>query len=166
LIPRFSILLLILLIGCAPQPISTSQLAPTSLPSTASEAHEVLINFFSLLSAGKYEEAATLYGGSYEQLQVNNPDVDANDHATLLQRACEINGLQCLQVRTATFKSLQGATYVFQVEFSNADGSLFVLGPCCGANETEMPPVSQFEYRVSMTAAGKFSVMDLPPYVP
>ncbi|MCI0551542.1 MAG: hypothetical protein L0287_11345, partial [Anaerolineae bacterium] len=73
---------------------------------------------------------------------------------------------QCLLVRTATFKILQGSTYIFQVEFNNADGTLFVRGPCCGANETEMPPVSQFEYRVSMTAPGKFTVMDLPPYVP
>jgi hypothetical protein len=146
--------------------MGTSQPTPTSLPSTASEAHEVLINFFTLLNAGKYEEADALYGGSYEQLQVFNPDVDANDHATLWEKACEMSGLQCLQVRTATFKALQGDTYVFQVEFSNPDSSLFVLGPCCGANETEMPPVSQFEYRISRIAPGKFSVMDLPPYVP
>lgn len=168
MISRFSILLLILLLisSCAPQPKSTSQLTPTLLPSSASEAHEILINFFSLLNAGKYEEADALYSGNYEQLQVFNPDVDANDHATLWERACKMSGLQCLQVRTATFKSLQGDTYVFQVEFNNPDGSLFVLGPCCGANETEMPPVSQFEYRVSRTAPGKFSIMDLPPYVP
>jgi hypothetical protein len=48
----------------------------------------------------------------------------------------------------------------------SSDGSLFVLGPCCGANETEMPPVSQFEYKVTRDASGQFVVMDLPPYVP
>ena len=123
-----------------------------------------MIDFFELLNAGKYAQADVLYGGSYEQLQVFNPD--ASDHAALWTWACEHWLLQCLKIRTATFKLLSGSTYIFQVEFNNADGTLFVLGPCCGANETEMPPVSQFEYRVSMTAPGKFTVMDLPPYVP
>jgi len=77
-----------------------------------------------------------------------------------------MSGLQCLTIRRATFKNLQGDTYLFQVEFNNPDGSLFVLGPCCGANETEMPLVSQFEYKVTRNASGQFVVMDLPPYVP
>src|SRR6185436_20573902 len=107
-----------------------------------------------------------LYGGSYEELQNNNPNVDPSDHAKLLENACEINGHNCLPARTAIFKELQGDTYVFQVEFSNPDGSLFVLGPCCGADETEMPPVSQFEYHVARPADGTFRVMELPPYTP
>jgi len=162
---RFVILLLIIfLIGCTPKPINTPQ--PTSLPSTAGEAQQALINFFALLNKENYTEADALYGGSYEQLQVFNPDADPSDHATLWASACEMSGLQCLKVRTATFKRLEGDTYVFQVEFNNADGSLFILGPCCGANETEMPPVSQFEYKVTRSASGQFVVMDLPPYVP
>ena len=162
---RFSIfLLIILLIGCTPQPINTPE--PTSLPSTAEEAQQALISFFSLLNTKKYDEAVSLYGGSYEQLQIFNPEIDPKDHVALWSWVCESRILQCLTVRTATFKNLQGDTYVFQVEFSNQDGSLFVLGPCCGANETEMPPVSQFEYKVTRNASGQFVVMDLPPYVP
>ena len=162
---RFIILLLIIfLIGCTPQPVNTPQ--PTSLPSTAGEAQQTLIKFFALLNAEKYAEADALYGGSYEQLQIFNPENDPADHVALWRWVCESRILQCLKVRTATFKNLQGDTYVFQVEFNNADGSLFVLGPCCGANETEMPPVSQFEYKVTRNASGQFMVMDLPPYVP
>lgn len=162
---RFSIfLLIILLIGCTPQPINTPE--PTSLPSTAEEAQQALISFFSLLNTKKYDEAVSLYGGSYEQLQIFNPEIDPSDHVALWSWVCESRILQCLTVHTATFKNLQGDTYVFQVEFSNPDGSLFVLGPCCGANETEMPPVSQFEYNVTRNASGQFVVMDLPPYVP
>jgi len=41
---------------------------------------------------------------------------------------------------------LRGDSYVFQVKFNNPDGSLFILGPCCGASETGMPPVSQLKY--------------------
>jgi hypothetical protein len=161
---RLTILLIIFLIGCAPQPASTP--TPTSLPSTASEALEVLVHFFDLLNAKQYAEADLLYGGDYEQLLLSNPEADPTDHALLWTAACERAGLQCLKVRTATFKILQGDTYVFQVEFSNPDGSLFVLGPCCGADETEMPPVSQFEYRVSRAEDGTFRVLDLPPYTP
>lgn len=150
----------IFLVSCAPQATP----APTSLPSTTSEAHEVLIRFFDLLNAKQYVEADALYGGEYGQLEIFNPD--ATDHAALWSWSCEFAGLQCLKVRTATFENLQGDTFVFQVEFNNSDGSLFVLGPCCGANENEMPPVSQFEYRVARDSDGNFKVMDLPPYVP
>lgn len=152
----------ILLMGCVSQPAGTP--TATSLPSTAAEAQAVLIQFFDRLNAKQYAEADVSYGGDYDQLQIFSPE--ALDHPGLWAGACERAGLQCLSVRTATFKNLQGDTYVFQVEFSNPDGSLFVLGPCCGADETEMPPVSQFEYRVSRNSDGRFRVMDLPPYTP
>ncbi|HEX9838805.1 MAG TPA: hypothetical protein VGA72_05635 [Anaerolineales bacterium] len=162
---RFSnVLLIIFLIGCVPQPINTPE--PTSLTSTASEAQQALIKFFSLLKEKKYGEAISLYGGSYEQLQIFDPEINPADQVALWEWVCESRILQCLTIRTATFKNLEGDTYVFRVEFNNSEGSLFVLGPCCGANETEMPPVSQFEYKVTRDASGQFVVMDLPPYVP
>ena len=155
--------LLILVTGCKPN-VATP--VPTPLSSTASEAQEVLIKFFGLLNSKQYAEADALYGGDYEQLKVFSSDTDPSDHAKLWADACQLAGLQCLEVRSATFKNLQGDTYIFQVEFSNPDGSLFVLGPCCGANETEMPPVSQFEYAVARNADHQYVVMNLPPYVP
>jgi hypothetical protein len=130
------------------------------------EAHDVLADFLSLLHAKNYEAAAPLYGGEYEQLQVFNPEIDPADHVALWAWVCDNQLLQCLETRSITFKELRGDSYVFQVEFSNPDGSLFVLGPCCGANETEMPPVSQFEYVVSRNAEHRYVVMNTPPYVP
>jgi hypothetical protein len=121
-----------------------------------------LLEFFALLNAGNYVEAEALYGGTYENIQSNNPEVALADHVQLLKNACEINGYSCLLVRSATFKELRGDTYAFQVEFNNADGSLFVLGPCCGGNETDMPPVSQFKYEVTRNAEGRFLVMKEP----
>lgn len=153
---------LLLLASCAPQATPP----PTSSPFTASDAQILLTQFFDLLNAKQYAKADLFYGGEYEQLQVFNSAADPEDHAALWSWACENAGLQCLKVRVAAFKNLQGDTYVFQVEFNNSDGSLFVRGPCCGADETEMPPVSQFEYRVSQDNDGQFKVMDLPPYVP
>jgi hypothetical protein len=154
------------MIGCSPQPVSTPQPTETSLPSTVDEAHDVLVNFLTLLNTGNYADAAPLYGGEYEQLQVFNTQIDPADHVALWTWACDNQLLQCLEVRSATFKEMRGDSYIFQVEFSNPDGSLFVLGPCCGANETEMPPVSQFEFPVSRNSAGRFVVMNTPPYVP
>lgn len=155
--------LALVLIGCAPQ---VTMSAPTSLPSTMSEAHEVLVDFLTLLNTQKYAAAAPLYGGEYDQLQVFNSEIDPTNHVALWTWACDNQLLQCLEVRSATFQELRGDSYVFQVEFNNPDGSLFVLGPCCGTNETEMPPVSQFEYMVSRNKDGKYVVMNTPPYVP
>jgi hypothetical protein len=160
----FVFLLTVFFTACAPQPGNAPE--PTSLASSAAKAQEALIELFASLQAREYTEAIPLYGGSYETLQGYNPDIDATDYAALFARGCEQNGFQCLEVRNATFTGRQGDTYIFQVEFSNSDGSLFVRGPCCGADETEMPPVSQFEYRVARSSQGQFVVLDLPPYVP
>lgn len=130
------------------------------------EAYEVLVDFLTLLHTKNYADAAPLYGGEYEQLQVFNPEINPNDRVALWTWVCDNQLLQCLEVRSATFQKLVGDSYIFQVEFNNPDGSLFVLGPCCGANETEMPPVSQFEFTVTRNADGKFVVMNTPPYVP
>jgi hypothetical protein len=126
----------------------------------------VLVNFVTRLHTKDYAEAVPLYGGEYEQLQVFNTEIDPNDKLALWTWVCDNQLLQCLEVRSVTFKEQVGDSYIFQVEFNNADGSLFVLGACCGANETEMPPVSQFEFSVARTADGKFVVMNTPPYVP
>lgn len=156
----------VVLIGCLPQPTVLPPPTQTSLPSTAYEAYEVLSDFLILLHTKKYDEAVPLYGGEYEQLQIFNTEIDPTEHAALWAWACDNQLLQCLETRSISFGMLKGDSYIFQVEFSNPDGSLFVLGPCCGANETEMPPVSQFEYTVSRNAEHRFVVMNTPPYVP
>lgn len=128
-------------------------------------ARLALVNFFERLSSAQYEDAVALFDGDYEVLTGYNPDIDPADHARLLQDGCQINGFQCLQVWSAEFKEQNGDTIVFTVEFSNPDGSLFVLGPCCGADETQMPPKSSFEFRVQKSG-GKYLVLDLPVYMP
>jgi hypothetical protein len=128
-------------------------------------ARQALIDYFNALEKGDYAAAAALYGGSYENLQGMNPDIDSTDYTALLERGCMQNGLQCLVTRSVGLDEQVGDTYVFLVEFSNPDGSLFVRGPCCGASETEMPSVSQFSYTVVNTG-GKYLVQELPVYVP
>ena len=142
----------------------TSQLQQPA--SDADEARATLIDFLTSLNTGEYDKAIPLYGSGYESLQVFNPQIDPADHLALWTWVCENKLLQCLEIRSTTLQHQEEDTYVFQVEFNNPDGSLFVLGPCCGANETEMPPVSQFEFTVMKNAEGNFVVMNTPPYVP
>ena len=132
----------------------------------AGQAKEALIRYFDSLEADEFEEAADLYGGSYELLYSYNPDLDPDDREELLARACHQNGFQCLQVQIATFNELtEKGEYIFTVQFLDAEGELFVLGPCCG-EEPESPPEFQFEYRVVKNGYGDYQVLDLPVYVP
>lgn len=162
----FNLFLAILLLSCVPQATSTQPSTQTSLLSTTNEARDVLVNFLTLLHTKNYADAVPLYGGDYDQLKVFNTEINPEDHLALWTWACNNQLLQCLEVRSATFEQQVGDSFIFQVEFSNADGSLFVLGPCCGSDATEMPPVSQFEYTVMRNTDGKFVVMNMPPYVP
>jgi hypothetical protein len=91
------------------------------------EAYDVLVSFLTLLHIKNYADAAPLFGGDYKQLQVFNPQIDPADKVALWAAACDNQQLQCLEVHSATFKTLTGDSYIFQVEFSNPDGSLFVL---------------------------------------
>ncbi|HLE15190.1 MAG TPA: hypothetical protein VI776_10610 [Anaerolineales bacterium] len=135
-------------------------------PAEVAAARQALFDFFSALKTGDYAAADGLYGGSYELLEANNPDVDPNDRAALLENACLINGFQCLAVYRAVLvdKPAQGE-YRFRVVFEQ-DGGAFVLGPCCGADIAEQPPQSEFVYTVKRDEAGKYRVIELPVYVP
>ncbi|HEU0296955.1 MAG TPA: SH3 domain-containing protein [Anaerolineales bacterium] len=154
-----------------PTPIVIAACTPANTTETPLEgmekARSTLVSFFELLNHREYEKAAALYGGEYQGLRDWNPLFDPQDYAALLKNGCEINGLQCLRVkRIVDEKVVSLAEYHFRAEFVNEDGSLFVLGPCCGGNATDMPPQSQFDYRVIRDCTGKFLVLDLPVYVP
>jgi len=130
------------------------------------KAEMAAVDFFRALSQSDYHQAVDLYGGDYSQLQYLNPSISPDDHAALWKSACEINGYQCLQIRqvleTDKFSLNE---YSLLVEFELPDGSLFVLGPCCGADEADMPPVSQFEIFV-VEREGQFLLYSLPVLVP
>ncbi len=163
-IPILLFCLLIFLVGCAsPSPGSTAE----ALSNDEDAAKGVLVEFFQLLNEGKYQQASLSYAGSYEWLIGNNPDISPADQGALLEFGCRYNGLMCLEVQSAIpDPDASPSEMVFLVEFKMADGSLFILGPCCGEDETTMPPVSQFQYRVLKGEDGIWRVTELPPYVP
>jgi hypothetical protein len=157
------IALVFFLASCAIQPgelISTETLSDDQL------ALNVLVDFLASLHGGNYDKAAQLYGGIYETMIDQNPSIDPTDHIALLRNACMINGTQCLQVKSAGLdKKGSNTEFVFKVDFLNADGTLFVLGPCCGGSETDFPPKSVFYFTV-VKIKDKYIVMDMPPYMP
>jgi len=160
----------ILLTACTAEatPTDTNQAATDASPTASPPlAQETLVTFFALLHQGRYEEAIPLYGGDYELMQTWNLDVDPADAVTLWQYACEFNGLMCLPILNIVSQTQISPTEIhFLVEFQNDDGSRFILGPCCGTSEEDMPPVSQFEYTVVLGGDGQYRVVELPVYVP
>lgn len=130
------------------------------------QAEDTLRIFFQYLADGEYQKADALYGGGYETLQSMNPLVPPEDHDLLWQMGCTVNGLQCLPLlRVINSQQISEDEFLITVEFKGADGQAFVRGPCCGASEAEMPPVSQFEYQVARRN-GRFQVLNPPVYVP
>jgi hypothetical protein len=164
----FSSLLIgsLLISSCAASEVMQATLTPASPSSELDEAQAVLLAYFDDLYTGKYDAAADLFGGDLSMLVDSNPAVDPSDIAALLEAACTYQ-LRCLPVKAIVDARQVGESlYDFELEFSNPDGSLFVLGPCCGASETEMPPVSQFDCSVEESNEGDYRVMCLPVYVP
>lgn len=159
---RALLLVLLLLVGCA----QASPTAPASADLDA--ARQTLIDFFDYVADGDYAAAVALHAENadfYQFNRENNPDVNPDDRAALMQAACE-RQLLCMAVKhILSEEQLSDSQFLFVVEFANPDGSIFVMGPCCGADETEMPPNSEFEYRVEKSA-DDFRVLGGPLYVP
>jgi hypothetical protein len=151
-----------------PTPTCASPLPATPEPTRAiAEARKALITYFERLNARDYAAAADLYTGDYEGLRVYNPLVDPANHAGLFKNACEINGHRCqMTLRVVSESQLSAAEFQFTVEFMNPDGSLFVLGACCGGDDVTTPSQSRFIYTVLRSCSVKYSVLELPVYTP
>ncbi len=148
----------------------------TLLPDPAPLASAVLEDYLNSLAFGgsglghyTYEQAAELYGGSYQELIELNPEIDPGDHAALLQNACEVNGLQCLRVHeVVSSRTLLGADGSYDihltVQLEDPSGEVFYTGLCCGSGDA--PQQMEFDFKVRRSADGTFQVLDLPPYLP
>lgn len=138
-----------------------------SNPTEAENAQRVLEAYFNALQAKNYLEAINMYGGDYEILVNNNPDINASDYVALFERACTQNGFVCdITIKNVVHVVQLGeGEFRFTVEFQNPDGTLFILEPCCGSDISEFPPLTQFDFVVK-NLDGTYKVMALPVYVP
>jgi len=135
-------------------------------------AEQAAVAFFKDLSLGRYAEADALYAGHYEPLISLSEPSTPDDHALLWRNACDLSGLQCLAIDRIVSTERYEMTeqnplnaFKITVEFKDRTGKVFVLGPCCGASEQDMPPVSQFIVDV-IERDGEFYVTSLPVFVP
>jgi hypothetical protein len=153
------LLIYFILVGCSvPKPRETG--------SELDNSRQALLSFFSLLHDQQFDKAIDYFGGDYEDLRAINPDISPHYRDALLRRACTVNGFLCMKIKSIVKEEqLNSETFRFTVEFQNEDGSLFILGPCCGATEEIMPSRSEFEYSV-MELEGRFKVLELPVFVP
>ena len=128
----------------------------TGMSADLVQAREALEAYLGLLHDGRYAEAAAYYGGDYEVLWDWNPTVAHDDHATLFENGCQVNGLQCLAIQGIdSEQEVSPGEYLFTVEFRADDGSTFV----------REPSVKRFNYTVKKVD-GQFLVQELPVYVP
>ena len=132
------------------------------------------MTFFAAISSGDYRTAGSLYGYGVNETQelaqivLNWRDGDPAwkaepaDFAAVLEKVCT-GGFLCLPLRSIVSETqISSAETEFIVELSGPEGELFVLGPCCGATETEMPPRSQFAYVVARDETGYHRVKWAP----
>ncbi len=117
-------------------------------------ALEKLDNFLTLLHDGYYQKASFQFGGSYTTLTDWNPTVDPNDHGTLWQHGCELNGLVCETIQSVVNKQLNGSDFSFTVQMNDGFGGLLTIGT-----------QSEFDFTVHRNGMN-FLVMSMPPYAP
>ncbi len=136
-------------------------------PQTMQAAKQALSAYFEALMKADYPTVINRYGGSYEKLIGMNPDVASDDLLALWTRACQQNGFVCnLTVKNWVHTAqLSDDEFRFTVELQNPDGTLFIWGPCCGAEVEDLPPMTQFDFIVKRVG-DKFVVQTLPIYVP
>lgn len=143
------------------------QAAQIQDPAVIEAARQALLAYFNALRAGDYPTVIKWYGGSYEWLASMNPDLSSEDKSALWTRACQQNGFVCtLAVKNWVHTAQLSADQIrFTVELQNPDGSLFVLGPCCGAEVADFPPLTQFDFIVQRLGES-YQVLSLPVFVP
>jgi hypothetical protein len=168
----FFMLLLVALAGYASAsdsiPISNSAAMnnPSAVSKDMKDAARVLILFFDSLHNKNYKKAVQVYGGDYSWLQSSMMDIPT-DHAALLKETCT-HLLDCRRTVKRIVKSEQASPreFKFLVEFIDENGRLFERSSCCGSDEDDKPPQSQFEFTVKKDQQGNMKVEDLPVYVP
>jgi hypothetical protein len=148
-----------------------SEVRAAPIPPGAAVAAGTVESFFAHLNAGRWAEAAQLYGGDYEILTQWNPDVDPNDHAALWMHGCTHNGLLCVKVkRVVRVTEVALFHYRFTVEFERPEshdtpGNVLVIDDCCMGPKSKADkccPTTEFDYDVVSTNGGPALVLQKP----
>ncbi len=119
----------------------------------STKAEDALVSFFTHLENQDFEKALLFFElddpvNDWEGLESFSPlTEDRRSKANVLKNYCEATGT-CLEARVIETKKGNNDTYDLVIQFKNPDGSTFVLEPCCGATEEEMPAQDKFDFKV------------------
>jgi hypothetical protein len=132
-------------------------------------AENALISFFDHLDSQNFEKALELFelnhsADSWEGLEIFSLPEERDNRAQVLKNYCAATGT-CLKAMVIDTIKENEETYNLLVQFKRADGSIFILGPCCGATEEEMPSQKEFNFKVKKIN-NEFKVITTPIYVP
>lgn len=136
-------------------------------PDETKAAQQVLVDFFDLARRNKFDEASEfiqLNSDEWEVLASFSDGADTNDRVRLLEDYCSATGT-CMRIKVLSSERLDNEVYRFVIQFMTAGGTLFELGPCCGAEDEELPSQKEFEYDVKKVG-GSFKVITPPLYRP
>ncbi len=161
----FLILIGLIMSGCVPSaPVPITETIDPLTP--LEKARVTLTAYLDALNQGAYERAAEDFGGDPDLLAAYNPDRDQKDITKLLEAACELNGFQCLPLRSILKEeALSDTEFLFTVQFVNENGEIFEIGACCGEDPENVVPVSEFDFLVELQGED-YRVVSLPPYIP
>lgn len=161
-----------------------------TIPVTAEveKAQDVLLRFYSLVSAGRYQEAVVLTDfkttGKTDEEEISwwkyipyscteydktgkyirnleGKECEDWDKPHKLESYCRGSGT-CLKIKKIVDRYKDNSDYAFKVQLTAKNGQLFKHGPCCGATGK---PSTEFTFRVRKIN-GQYKVIDPPIYTP
>lgn len=160
-----------------PTPVLSSTPRPTVVPlqpawetppagvSEQEKARQTLVLFFKNLYSKRFAEAASLFGGKYEDLYNVSERQEGEDDAIFWERVCHI--YMCAPViAVSDGDKVASDEYLFYVEFmDDMFGGRYETGACCGGSPARFPPVWQFPFQVKKIK-GQWKVMNPPLWRP
>jgi hypothetical protein len=128
-------------------------------------ARQAMLTFFTALADGRYEDAAALYGGSYEEAIAQDPGISADQPTQAWMSICTSEF--CLPVSDILdSRALAADEFEFLVGFAGQNGFRFDYSICCGYF-SPTPLVSFFVYSVKVERVeDQWKVMGGPAPLP
>jgi len=152
--------LIMVLTGCSIGQSKTSYEVVEDPLIIQAKAQMALNNFLSHLEMKQYQQATQYFGGSYDYLKELNPNINNTSAHNYLKHFCESNSGICLPFTIKSQKKIDENVFVFQVQYFEDNGQLFINGCGCGGIDQEKKDKFNFSVRKE---GEKYYVVDLPP---
>ena len=136
-------------ITAAPQPSFKPLLPSGAAPVTDQDAaREAMLSFYAALAEWRFEDAAKLFGGSYDEYIAQDASISPDQPGMAWQNICTMEF--CLAVSDILdTRQVAPDEYEFLVGFVTENGSRFDYSICCG-NFQPTPVVTWFVYSVKV----------------